>query len=38
LTYCALVGAVGVARAVPDEQLSHEILQTVAQLLKNPAS
>jgi TetR/AcrR family transcriptional regulator, transcriptional repressor for nem operon len=38
LTYCALVGAIGVARAVLDEQLSHEILQTVAQLLKNPAS
>jgi TetR/AcrR family transcriptional repressor of nem operon len=38
LTYCALVGAIGVARAVSDEQLSHEILKTVAQLLKNPAS
>jgi TetR/AcrR family transcriptional regulator, transcriptional repressor for nem operon len=38
LTYRALVGAVSVARAVSDEQLSREILKTVAQLLKNPAS
>jgi TetR/AcrR family transcriptional repressor of nem operon len=38
LTYCALVGAMGVARAVSDEQLSREILKTVAQLLKSPAS
>ena len=38
LTYCALVGAIGMARAVSDEQLSREILKTVAQLLKNPAS
>jgi TetR/AcrR family transcriptional regulator, transcriptional repressor for nem operon len=38
LTYCALVGAIGVARAVSDEQLSREILKTVAQLLKNPTS
>jgi TetR/AcrR family transcriptional regulator, transcriptional repressor for nem operon len=38
LTYCALVGAIGVARAVSDEQLSGEILKTVSQLLKNPAS
>ena len=38
LAYCALVGAMGVARAVSDEQLSREILKTVAQLLKNPAS
>jgi|SRR5580704_5351086 TetR/AcrR family transcriptional repressor of nem operon len=38
LTYCALVGAIGVARAVSDEQLSREILKTVAQLLKNSAS
>jgi TetR/AcrR family transcriptional repressor of nem operon len=37
LTYCALVGAIG-ARAVSDEQLSREILKTVAQTLKNPAS
>jgi TetR/AcrR family transcriptional repressor of nem operon len=36
LTYCALVGAIGVARAVSDEHLSREILKTVAQLLKNP--
>jgi TetR/AcrR family transcriptional regulator, transcriptional repressor for nem operon len=26
------------ARAVSDEALSHEILKTVADLLKNPAS
>jgi len=38
LTYCALVGAIGVARAVSDEQLSREILKTVAQLLKSPDS
>jgi TetR/AcrR family transcriptional repressor of nem operon len=38
LTYCALVGAIGMARAVSDEQLSREILKTVAQRLKNPAS
>jgi len=38
LTYCALVGAIGVARAVSDEQLSREILKTVAQLLKSHAS
>jgi TetR/AcrR family transcriptional repressor of nem operon len=38
LTYCALVGAIGVARAVSDEQLSREILKTVAQLLKNPTA
>jgi TetR/AcrR family transcriptional repressor of nem operon len=36
LAYCALVGAIGVARAVSDQQLSREILKTVAQLLKNP--
>jgi TetR/AcrR family transcriptional regulator, transcriptional repressor for nem operon len=34
LTYCALVGAIGVARAVSDEQLSREILKTVALRLK----
>jgi TetR/AcrR family transcriptional regulator, transcriptional repressor for nem operon len=34
LTYCALVGAIGVARAVSDEQLSREILKTVAVGLK----
>jgi TetR/AcrR family transcriptional repressor of nem operon len=38
LTYCALVGAIGLARAVSDEQLSRKILKTVAELLKNPAS
>ena len=38
LTYCALVGAIGMARAVSDEQLSREILKTVAKRLKNPAS
>jgi len=38
LAYCALVGAIGVARAISDEQLSREILKTVAQLLKHPAS
>ena len=37
LTYCALVGAIGMARAVSDEELSREILKTVAQRLKNPA-
>ena len=38
LTYCALVGAISMARAVSDEQLSREILKTVAQLLRNPAA
>jgi TetR/AcrR family transcriptional repressor of nem operon len=38
LAYCALVGAMAVARAVSDEQLSREILKTVGRLLKNPAS
>jgi len=38
LSYCALVGAIGVARAVSDEQLSREILRTVALLLKSSAS
>ena len=37
LAYCGLVGAITVARAVSDEQLSREILKTVAQLLKNSA-
>ena len=36
MTYCALVGAIGVARAVSDERLSREILKTVARLLRNP--
>jgi len=30
LTYCALVGALGVARAVSDEQLSRGILKTAS--------
>jgi len=34
LAYCALVGALGVARAVSETQLSREILETVAGLLK----
>jgi TetR/AcrR family transcriptional repressor of nem operon len=38
LTYCALVGGIRVARALSDEQLSQEILKTVAQVLKNPAA
>ena len=38
LTFSALVGAMVLARAVSDEALSHEILKTVADLLKNPAS
>jgi TetR/AcrR family transcriptional repressor of nem operon len=37
MTYCALVGAIGVARAVSDKHLSREILKTVARLLRNPA-
>jgi TetR/AcrR family transcriptional regulator, transcriptional repressor for nem operon len=37
MTYCVLVGAVSIARAVSDEQLSREILKTVAQALRNPA-
>ena len=38
LTYCALVGAIGVARAVSDQQLSREILKTVIERLNNSAS
>jgi TetR/AcrR family transcriptional repressor of nem operon len=38
LTYCALVGAIGMARAVSDEELSREILKTAAQRLKNLAA
>jgi TetR/AcrR family transcriptional repressor of nem operon len=38
LSYCALVGAIGMARAISDDQLSRELLKTVARLLKNPAS
>jgi TetR/AcrR family transcriptional repressor of nem operon len=37
LTFSALVGAMSLARAVSDDVLSHEILTTVAGLLKNPA-
>src|ERR1700723_3510899 len=37
LTFSALVGAMSLARAVSDEVLSHAILKTVADLLKNPA-
>ena len=37
LTLSALVGAIGLARAVSDEALSREILMTVAQLLKKPS-
>ena len=35
LTFSALVGAMSLARAVSDEELSREILETVGQLLKN---
>jgi TetR/AcrR family transcriptional repressor of nem operon len=38
LTYCALVGAISMARAVSDEELSSEILKTAALRLKNPVS
>jgi TetR/AcrR family transcriptional regulator, transcriptional repressor for nem operon len=38
LTFSALVGAMALARAVSDEALSREILNTVAELLKNSAS
>src|SRR3984957_11538715 len=38
MTFSALVGAMSLARAVSDEALSREILKTVAELLKNPAS
>ena len=38
LTFSALVGAMALARAVSDEALSREILNTVGDLLKNPAS
>jgi TetR/AcrR family transcriptional regulator, transcriptional repressor for nem operon len=37
LTFSALVGAMSLARAVSDETLSHEILKSVADLLKKPA-
>lgn len=38
LTYCALVGAIGMARAISDEELSRDILKTAAQRLKNSTS
>jgi TetR/AcrR family transcriptional repressor of nem operon len=38
LIYSALVGAMALARTESDEALSLEILNTVAELLKNPAS
>src|SRR5579859_5894167 len=37
LAFSALVGAMSLARAVSDEKLSREILNTVADLLKHPA-
>jgi TetR/AcrR family transcriptional repressor of nem operon len=37
LTFSALVGAMSLDRAISDESLSHEILKTVADLLKHPA-
>jgi TetR/AcrR family transcriptional repressor of nem operon len=37
MTYCALVGAISISRAVSDKKLSREILKTVARLLRNPA-
>jgi TetR/AcrR family transcriptional repressor of nem operon len=36
LTFSALVGAMSLARAVSDEALSQEILESAADLLKNP--
>ena len=38
LTFSALVGAMSLARAVSDEALSHEIQNTVAELLRKSAS
>jgi len=37
LTYCALIGAITLARAVPDDRLSREILQTVRVALRPAA-
>lgn len=37
VAYCALVGAISISRAVVDEQISREILKTVAKLVKNAA-
>src|SRR5258708_5187858 len=34
MAYCAMVGAISMARAVSDKALSREILRTVAQRLK----
>jgi len=36
VAYCAMVGAISMARAVSDKELSREILKTMAQRLKNP--
>lgn len=38
LTYCALVGAISMARAVSDQELSREILKTATQHLNNLAA
>jgi TetR/AcrR family transcriptional repressor of nem operon len=38
LTYCALVGAISMARAVSDQKLSREVLKTATQRLKNLAA
>jgi hypothetical protein len=38
MTYCALVGAVGVARAVSDEHLSSEILKTRSRHFQAPST
>jgi hypothetical protein len=38
MSVCALVGAITVSRAVSDEQLSREVLKTVAQVVKNPGA
>jgi TetR/AcrR family transcriptional regulator, transcriptional repressor for nem operon len=38
LTFSALVGAMTLARAVSDEKMSHEILRTAAEVLKNSVS
>ena len=37
MTFSALVGAMALARAVSDEALSREILEAVAEFLKNSA-
>ena len=38
MSYTGLVDAISTARAVSDQQFSHEILKTVAQFLRNPTS